>query len=192
MQNRATQGEKTATGQADDSQAFALAVAPLAAAVANYCDHVEHNEPADPTWVTDAGEKLGTVAFEHAAAVGRNLVQLYAARLASIEARNVLADGSGFDGREAALAASTWRELQLVQSAHDRAYHPDVIGMSRLDQVRHYAFHLAKIVGAFAEKPDGNELLDRRLPDALLFAIKLRTVMGARLPDTPLPLSVGS
>lgn len=192
MQNKATEHEKTATGPANDGQAFALAVAPLAAAVANYCDHVEHNESADPSWVTDAGEKLGTAAFEHAAAVGRNLVQLYAARLASIEARNVLAGGSGFDGSEAALAASTWRELQLVQSAHDGAYHPDVVGMSRLDQVRHYAFHLAKIVGAFAENPEGDELLDRRLPDALLFAIKLRTVMGVPLPDAPLPHSGGA
>lgn len=192
MQNRATEGEKTATGPANDSQAFALAVAPLAAAVANYCDHVEHNESADPSWVTDAGKKLGTAAFEHATAVGLNLVQLYAARLANIEARTVLADGSGFDGSEAALAASTWRELQLVQGAHDRAYHPDVVGMSRLDQVRHYAFHLAKIVGAFAENPEGDELRDRRLPDALLFAIKLRTVMGVQLPNAPLPHSGGA
>jgi hypothetical protein len=190
VQNRITEDERTSTGRANDGQAFALTVAPLAAAVANYCDHVEHNEPADPSWVTNAGEKLGNVAFERATAVGHNLVQLYAARLASIEARNVLAEGTGFDGSEAALAASTWRELQLVQSAHDRAYHPDVVGMSRLDQLRHYAFHLAKIVGAFAEDREERELLDRRLPDALLFALKLRTVMGVRLPDDRLPRGV--
>jgi hypothetical protein len=171
----------------DDKRAFALAAAPLAAAVANYCDHVEHNEPADPDWVIAGGERLSVIALEFAVASGRDLVQLYAARLASIEAGNVLAQPSGFDGSKAALAATTWRELQLVQSAHDRSYHLDVVGMSRLEQLRHYAFHLSKIVGAFAEARDEQELFNRRLPDALLFAIKLRTVMGSRLPDDPLP-----
>ena len=171
----------------DDNRAFALSAAPFAAAVANYCDHVEHNEPADTAWVVGAGERLGVLALEFAEASGRDLVQLYAARLASIEARNVLAEPGSFDGSKAALAASTWRELQLVQVAHDRAYHPDVVGLSRSEQLRHYAFHLAKIVGAFAEARDEDEVINRRLPDALLFAIKLRTVMGSRLPDDPLP-----
>ena len=181
---------KTSTSRLNDGQAFALTVAPFAAAVANYCDHVEHNEPADPAWVTVAGEKLAHAAFEYATAARRNLVQLYAARLGSIEARSPLAERNGFNGSQAALAANTWRELQLVQSAHDRAYHPDVVGMSKLDQLRHYAFHLTKIVGVFAEARDEVELFERRLPDALLFAIKLRTVVGSPLPDTPLPRGV--
>jgi hypothetical protein len=190
--NGFTESERTSTVRANDRQAFALAVAPLAAAVANYCDHVEHNDPADPSWVTDAGEELSDLAFEHGTAGGYDLVQLYADRLATIEARNVLAEETAFDGSAAALAAATWRELQLVQSAHDRAYHPDVVGMSRLDQLRHYAFHLAKIVGAFAEGREESELFTRRLPDALLFAIKLRTVMGVRLSDDRLPRGVNT
>jgi hypothetical protein len=168
-------------------QRFALAAAPQVAAVANYCDHVEHNEPADTAWVVGAGEQLGLLALEFAEASGRDLLELYAARLATIEAGNVLAEPGSFDGSKAALAAGTWRELQFVQSAHDRAYHPDVVGLSRSDQLRHYAFHLAKIVGAFAEARDEDELINRRLPDTLLFAIKLRTVMGSRLRDDPLP-----
>jgi hypothetical protein len=171
----------------DDIRSFAFATAPLAAAVANYCDHVEHNEPAETTWVVDAGERLGQLALDFAQASNLDLVDLYANRLAAIEARNVLAGRGSFDGGEAARAAETWRDLQLVQAAHDRAYHPDVVGLSKYEQLRHYAFHLAKLVGAFAEARDDDELLNRRLPDALLFAIKLRTVMGTRLSDDPLP-----
>lgn len=173
--------------ESDQLRDFALATAPLAAAVANYCDHVEHNESAETTWVVDAGEKLGLLGLEFAQSSDLDLVDLYANRLAGIESRNVLAAPGSFDGREAALAAETWRDLQLVQAAHDRAYHPDVVGLSKYEQLRHYAFHLAKLVGAFAEARDDDELINRRVPDALVFAIKLRTVMGVHLSDEPLP-----
>ena len=168
-------------------QRFALAAAPTAAAVANYCDHVEHNEPAETGWVVDAGTELSRLAFEFAHATGVDLLELYAERLGAIEARNVLARPDGPDGRAAALAAATWRDLQLVQVEHDRYYHPDVFGLARTEQLRHYAFHLAKIVGAFAEPAEPDDLISRRLPDVLLFAIKLQTVMGKHLADEPLP-----
>jgi hypothetical protein len=171
----------------DDIRSFALATAPLAAAVANYCDHVEHNESAETTWVIDAGEQLGQLALRFAQASDLDVVDLYAERLGAIEARNVLAKPGSFDGRKAALAAATWRDLQLVQAEHDRLYHPDVNGLAKVEQLRHYAFHLAKLVGAFAEARDEDALINRRLPDALLFAIKLRTVMGTHLPDDSLP-----
>lgn len=172
-------------------QKFALASARAAAAVANYCDHVEHNEPAETEWVVDAGDELSRLAFEFAHAVGVDLLELYADRLGAIEARNVLAGSGGPGGRSAALAAATWRDLQLVQVEHDRYYHPDVFGLARTEQVRHYAFHLAKIVGAFAEPAGPEDLISRRLPDVLLFGIKLQTVMGNRLADEPLPRRSG-
>jgi hypothetical protein len=171
----------------DQLHNFALATAPLSAAVAKYCDHVEHNEAAETAWVVGAGEGLCRLAMDFARDSGLDLVQLYAARLGAIESRNVLTAPRSFDGRRAALAAKTWRDLQLVQAEHDRYYHPDVNGLAKVEQLRHYAFHLAKIVGAFAEARDQDELFNRRLPDALLFAIKLRTVMGAHLADDPLP-----
>jgi hypothetical protein len=170
-----------------DNHGFALAAAPHAASVSNYCDHVEHNELADASWVIGAGEKLADLAMRYANASNLDLFELYATRLATIEARNVLASHQSFDGRASALAAKTWRELQLVQAAHDRSYHPDVNGLSRAEQLRHYAFHLAKIVGAFAKPSEDEELINRRLPDTLLFAIKLRTVMGVALPNDALP-----
>jgi hypothetical protein len=170
-----------------DFQQFALALAPKGAAVANYCDHVEHNETAEPSWVVDAASELSRAAFHFAQDAKADLVELYSDRLGMIEARNVLAGPGGFSGREAALKARSWRELQLVQIDHDRYYHPDVFGLAKTDQLRHYAFHLAKIVGAFADAADPEELMKRRLPDVLLFAIKLQTVMGERLSEERLP-----
>ncbi len=169
------------------AQDFALRLAPVAAGVANFCDHVEHNESADRAWVIDAGAYLRLLACDQALAAGFSPIQLYAERLGDIEARNVMAHPGGYDGHRAALEASTWRELQLVQACHDRHYHPDVLGLAKDQQLRHYALHLTKIVGAFAEPRGEQELVHRRLPDALLFAIKLSTVMGVRLADEPLP-----
>lgn len=169
------------------AQAFALRIAPSVAAVANFCDHIEHNEAADRAWVLDTAAHLRGSAMELCATCGLSFTDLFAERLGAIEARNVLGAPGTFDGHNAALQARTWRDLQVVQASHDRHYHPDVIGLSKLDQLRHYALHLAKIVGAFAQPDDTIDLLHRRLPDTALFAIKLSTVMGVRLTDDPLP-----
>jgi hypothetical protein len=171
----------------DDFRAFALAAAPHAGSVANYCDHAEHNEVVEREWVVGAADALCELALSFATRHGLDLVELYAQRLGAIESANVLHDDGGVDGAAGARAARTWRDLQLVQVAHDCGYHPDVIGLARADQLRHYAFHLAKIVGAFAGSDDRDELVERRLPDTLLFAIKLKTVMAERLADEPLP-----
>jgi hypothetical protein len=168
-------------------RSFALAAAPMAAAVANYCDHVEHNEATAADGVLQAAEGLRRLAFEFAAGAKLDLIHLYAERLGAIEARNVLARPGGFDGHGGALSADTWRDLQVVQIEHDRFYHPDVVGLAKVEQLRHYALHLAKIVGAFAGSTDDDELVNRRLPDTLLFAIKLQTVMGKRFGDEALP-----
>ncbi len=170
-----------------DFQQVAIFAAPKAAAVANFCDHVEHNEPAETAWVIDAANELRQLALDAGTRLGVNLIELYAERLGGIEARNVLGCPGGFDGHGAALAADTWRELQLVQIEHDRFYHADVVSLSKAEQLRHYALHLTKIVGAFAEPRGDEELVRRRLPDTLLFALKLHTVMGERLSSQPLP-----
>jgi hypothetical protein len=168
-------------------QHYALRLAPAAAAVANFCDRVEHNELVDRDWVVDAGTGLRELATEMARAVELPVIELYAERLGEIEARNVLGHPGAYDGHRAALDARTWRDLQVVQATHDRHYHPDVSGLSKAEQLRHYALHLAKIVGAFAQPRGADELVHRRLPDTLLFGIKLATVMGVRLGDEPLP-----
>jgi hypothetical protein len=172
-----------------------LAVTAIAAAqVANFCDHADHNEPSEPSWVTGAGATLRRVAERIAVRTGINLLAAYGDRLGAVESRST---HDGFNGPAAALAATTWRDLQQVQEEHDRVYHPDVFGTRKSDQLNHYALHLCKLVGALGlTLTDEGELDDfrsRRLPDMLLFGIKLATVMGQKLPDEPLPesLSVG-
>jgi hypothetical protein len=168
----------------DIARAFALEIAPAVGIVATYCDKVEHNEPADPKAVADAGATIEHAVVGLSRRLGVDVVAAYAERLAVIETRNVLDHHDAYDG---AAAARSWRDLQLVQVEHDRLFHPDVIGLHKLDQLRHYVLHLAKLVGVFAEAADLGDLRTRRLPDCLLFAIKLRTVTGTRLADEPLP-----
>ncbi len=165
------------------------AAAAAAAAVANYCDHVEHVEAADRATITEAGETYRRLAIELAVRAGVDIFDAYADRLAAIEQRNVLSVEASFDAAAAVRAASVWSDLQRIQIAHDRAYHPDVLGLARIDQVRHYAFHLSKLVGALAAVAAGKvewaAFASSRLADMMLFGIKLATVTNTRLPDEP-------
>jgi hypothetical protein len=160
------------------------------AAIANYCDHAEHNEPVDGRWIIDAGARFRQLAWTLAEAAGLDIFAVYATRLGAIEAKHVLASISDFDGAEAARTAATWSELQGVQATHDRIYHPDVFGLSRAEQLRHYAFHAAKIVGSLAtltvDATQWADFTERRLPDMLLFGIKLATVVAEPLSEDPL------
>jgi hypothetical protein len=169
---------------------WALTVARLGADVSNFCDHAVHNEFTDREWVLDSGRALRALACEIAAEMGDDLLSLYRARLTAIERRNPLWSSEAPDGADLAARAGTWRELQLVQATHDHHYHPDVIGNSKLEQLHHYALHIAKLAGACAELAQSDETLEdfrtRRLPDLLLFGIKLSTVLGQALPDRPL------
>lgn len=166
-----------------------LAVA--TAAVANFCDHVEHCEAASRDWVTDAGKTLRALAVRMADDTSLDVFELYAHRLDGVERRNPLFPVQGYHGREHALEARSWHELQAVQYRHDQLYHPDVLGLQKLDQLRHYALHMSKLTGALAtamhDDAAAEDFSRRRLPDLLLFGLKLATVMGQRLPDEHLP-----
>jgi hypothetical protein len=175
------------------SHDLALHLAVQAAAVANVCDHAEHNETLSFDEVETVGAELRTIATEIARQRNISLIEVYAARLDQIERKNVLYIPINEQGGRARFA-ETWRDLQLIQAAHDQLFHPDVAGLAKYDQLRHYAFHLTKLAGAFAraalapkdELVDG-EVWERRFPDMLLFGIKLSTVVGHKLPDEPLP-----
>jgi hypothetical protein len=172
----------------------ALELAQVSAAVSNYADHVEHNEHADRAWVLNSAATMRSLAAQLADAAGLNLLALYADRLRVIEERNVLSiDPQIGAWWMLAADAATWRELQALQARHDRDYHPDVHGLSKCDQLRHYAFHLAKLCGLASglahtgpRDADSGRLEARLIADTLLFAVKLPTVMGARLDDTPI------
>lgn len=170
----------------DDLVNAALDLATASAAVSNYCDHVEHNEFTDIEDVRASGAALRATAVRLSSIGGYDPVELYARRLAVIEARHVLHTEDSFDGEAAALEIADWRGLQLVQADHDRAYHADVIGLTKCDQLRHYALHIAKLAGATAQAARGEldraDWLQRRVPDMLLFGLKLATVTSESLP----------
>jgi hypothetical protein len=166
-------------------------LAAAAAQVATVCDHSEHVEAWSDAAVTSAASALCRAAFDLAAERGIDLFEAYANRLETVEDTSVLPKPS--DPSAAARTASTWRNLQVAQADHDRIFHPDVNGLSRLDQLRHYAFHLAKFPDAVL-RGDAAELDGRRLPDMLLFAIKMWTLARVRLPevsieDSPPPIT---
>jgi hypothetical protein len=169
---------------------WALQLCRAAADVCNYCDHVDHNETVDREWIFGSARALRELACQMAVHDGEDLLALYVARLREIEARNPLRAPDAIDGGALAERATTWRELQLAQVAHDRHYHPDVLGLSKFDQLNHYALHLAKLSGALAEVAQGladpADFRRRRLPDLLLFGIKLATVTGKALPEKAL------
>lgn len=175
-----------------DSSQFhtaALRLAIAAGLVANHCDHAEHNEHVDAQWITNAGSTLINAGLEIAAQLGVDPIEQYGVRLAQIESANVLHGSATFEGLQSVRDARTWRDLQIVQAEHDRAYHPDVAGLTRADQLRHYAFHVAKLAAAVAklclDECGLDEIRDRRMPDMILFGIKLHTVVATRLPESP-------
>lgn len=157
-----------------------------AAAVATYCDHSEHGQPVSREAVLKAARTLRLNSLAMARAAGEDPLGLYARRLVKIESESVLSRPVGFDPIQAVTATKTWTDLQRVQEQHDRHFHPDVFGLPRIEQLRHCALHAAKFPGALAllcdQRGSWHQFLDRRLPDMLLFGLKLSTIMHERLP----------
>ncbi len=166
-----------------------IELAAIAGVVANVCDHAEHNEPYKQNDLVQAGHRLRLTGVDLAHSYQRSPLDLYRNRLKAIERRNVLHHDEAFDGAARVDDHATWRDLQLLQAAHDRYYHPDVMGLSKSAQLRHYALHLAKLAGAAADATNGrvsvDDFITRRVADAILFGIKLATVVGDRLPEEP-------
>jgi hypothetical protein len=162
-------------------------VAVSTAEVARFCDHSEHNEELDRAWVLRAGERFRDLAMALASAFDLDLRDSYANRLGAIEANHLLSAADRFDGQAEASAAWTWRDLQCVQIGHDRYFHPDVFGLARTEQLRHYVFHLAKLTGFLAsatlDQSCWPALQERAIPDMLIFGLKLPTAVGVRLPN---------
>jgi hypothetical protein len=167
-----------------------LALAEAAGRLASFCDRLEHGESSNRTVVEEVGALLRATAFSYAQGNRLDLVDLYARRLGRSERNHVLGSGGDFDGEQAVRVARTLRDLQVAQIGHDRAFRPDVYGLPRYEQLRHCALHLAKLAGSAAEAYKDHSLLpdfhERRLPDALLFGLKLATLADQRLAKEPL------
>lgn len=166
-----------------------LELATASGAVSNFCDHAEHNEPVEIGDVRAAAASLRETAVRLSCLADHDPVELYAARLAAIEERNVLHFDGALDGAAEAREAGNWRALQLVQAKHDHAYHADVVGLTKSEQLRHYALHVSKLAGATAQVANGElsrvDWLQRRVADMLLFGLKLSTVTSERLAEEP-------
>jgi hypothetical protein len=165
----------------------------VAAALAAYCEHVEHNEPHHVVDVAAAGDQLRRIASTLAHAAGVSLLASYRTRIAQIEAASIhsataidgIADLAGVD---ALRQATTWRQVQVAQLIHDRRFHPDVFGLSKLDQLRHYTLHVTKLAGLLTDADDDatwSTFVQHRLPDLAVFGVKLATACNQVLVDKP-------
>jgi len=164
-----------------------------AAALAAYCEHVEHNEPHQVADAAAAGDQLRQIASTLAHAAGVSLLESYRARITEIEAASIhsataihgIADLAGAD---ALRHETTWRQVQVAQLIHDRRFHPDVFGLSKLDQLRHYTLHVTKLAGLLVDADDDagwSTFVQCRLPDLAVFGVKLATVCNHILLDEP-------
>jgi hypothetical protein len=157
----------------------------VAGAVASYSDRVEHIEPSSADSIGGAAGRLREVAAFFAHDLQVDLVESYAHRLEWVES---LSPYEPFLPSPASRVrrATTWRDLQLAQLSHDRHYHPDVFGLPKREQLVHVSLHLTKIVASVALLFDAdtggwNDFARRRLPDMLLFGVKLSTLVGEKL-----------
>jgi hypothetical protein len=164
--------------------------------VAVFCDRTEHNEPAAAESVPESGRRLRYLAMSIASRIDVDLQQAYADRLAQVEAVSPvepLLPPPSLDVER----ARTWRDLQTAQLRHGRHYHPDVFGLAKRDQLVHVSLNLAKITGSVAllfegDHPTWVDFSRRRLPDMLLFGVKLATLGGERLSAEALELAAGA
>lgn len=159
-------------------------------AIAIHCDRSEHNEDVLKADLQRQGRLLRELASELAAENDLDLIELYASRLEGLEGRHPMGGSGLFDGPGEARKIESWADAQQVQYKHDLWYHPDVVGMSKFSQIRHYAFHVSKLatltldaalaVGETAERLHA-DFWRLRLADIFIFGIKLSTVTGERL-----------
>lgn len=163
-----------------------------AATFAGFCEHVEHNEANSIADVLDAAKTLRTVAGELASEIGISLYEAYASRIEMVERSSIHrhvagAANTSLGGFDALQASSTWEQVQVAQVVHDRQFHPDVFGLSKFDQMRHYTLHVTKLAGFMVDAVEFDDLpsfAGERLADLAIFGVKVATVCNERLPAT--------
>ena len=166
------------------------ALTKAAADLAGFCEHVEHNESNSVKETARVGDRLREIAAQLSAHSGLSLAAAYAERIRSVEERSLMRHASLFDD-EAGLPGATalndakgWDEIQIGQIIHDRQFHPDVFGLSKIEQVRHYTFHVTKLAGLLVdaiENDDWPSFEQERLADIAIFGVKIATVCNIQL-----------
>ena len=179
------------TVQASTFDSAARTLVRITGRLARFCDRAEHNETANPDVISTAATELRMIAVPLLRQHRLEALDAYAARLAQIEARHPLAGSGLFEADQEIRQVKTWRALQQAQARHDAVYHPDVAGLAKIDQLRHYTLHLAKLAWILQDAgPGEDEIINDRLPDLLVFGVKLATVCGQVLPDEPVDVTV--
>ena len=166
----------------------------VAAALAGFCEHVEHNEPTIHQMPIDAARRLRAIAVDLATTTEIDLARSYATRIAQVEATSLHSQVPGssipfLPGADAMTSAATWADFQVAQVVHDRQFHPDVFGLSKIDQLRHYTLHVTKLAGLLIDAIDSNDwpsFSPDRLSDLAIFGVKIATTCNERLPASPL------
>ena len=167
------------------------ALTKAAAQLASFCEHIEHNESTSVGEAVQAGDCLRKIAADLAARSGLSLAAAYAARIRAVEERSLLRHLSLFDravelpSADALDTAKTWDEIQICQVMHDRQFHPDVFGLPKMEQIRHYTFHVTKLAGLLVDaidNDDWNTFEQERLADIAIFGVKIATVCNFQLP----------
>jgi len=198
MSTRTSPRDTSTTDPANNRAALfedsARGVIRAAAALAGFCEHVEHNEPTIQQLPIDAARRLRAIAVDLATGTELDLARSYTARIAHVERTSLHSQVPGspipfLPGADAMTAASTWAEFQLAQVVHDRQFHPDVFGLSKIDQLRHYTLHVTKLAGLLIDAIDSNDwpsFSPHRLSDLAIFGVKIATTCNDRLPATAL------
>ena len=172
-------------------EASQRALTRAAADLAGFCEHVEHNESNSVEEAARAGDRLREIAAQLSAHSGLSLASAYAERIRSVEERSLMRHASLFDdarelpGAAVLSDAKGWDEIQIGQIIHDRQFHPDVFGLPKIEQVRHYTFHVTKLAGLLVdaiEKDDWASFEQERLADIAIFGVKIATVCNIQLP----------
>lgn len=162
-----------------------------AANCAGFCEHIEHIEPSNVSDVVSAAKDMRNLASSLSAREGVSLRDAYAKRIRGVEESSLHRFvGLGVEaliGADALDHATTWEEVQIAQNLHDRQFHPDVFGLSKVEQVRHYTFHVTKLAGLLTKsimEDTWSEFRGQRLPDIAIFGVKLATVCNVLLPQS--------
>lgn len=180
------------TVSADRLDIAARTLVRITGILARFCDRAEHNEGASRDLIVTAGADLRVTAMALLRDQGVDPLDAYASRLAQIEARHPLAGANLFEADQEIRHVKSWRGLQQAQARHDAVYHPDVTGLAKIDQLRHYTLHLAKLAWLLQDAADGQDtggdVVNERIPDVLVFGVKLATVCGQILADEPVDI----
>jgi len=83
-------------------------------------------------------------------------------------------------------AGTTWSTLQLLQSKHDSAYHPDVVGSGDSYHLMRTALHLGSTNGKISRSILDKEPITGRkelYANIMIFSIKALTALNYTMPD---------